>query len=245
MWEWGADFTVENIQAFLGRPELGPWSRATYYAHLKDFCAWLASNHYLPEDPMPQIRPPGRPKSEPRPLSETEVALVLEAADGRLRDWLLLALLAGLRVHEIAKLRGEDITDNGLYVMGKGAKGVTLPVHEDLRALAERYPRRGYWFPSPQGGHLGAETISGAVSRFFDELGIEGSIHRARHTYATRLLRAGNNLRVVQKLMRHANLQTTAGYTAVDEDELAAAIASLPVDKPRLRVIEAGGSDSV
>ena len=49
--------------------------------------------------------------------------------------------------------------------------------------------------------------------------GIEGSLHRCRHTYATELLRAGANIRVVQTLMRHASLSSTQIYTAVDENE--------------------------
>jgi site-specific recombinase XerD len=62
------------------------------------------------------------------------------------------------------------------------------------------------------------------TGRLFDSLGIAGSIHRARHSYATTLLRAGANVRVVQTLMRHSSLATTAAHCAVDEDERAAAI---------------------
>ncbi len=66
-----------------------------------------------------------------------------------------------------------------------------------------------------------------SASQVFDALGIEGSIHRCRHVFGTRLLRQGVHIRTVQKLMRHASLSTTANYTAVDEDELRAAILTL------------------
>jgi site-specific recombinase XerD len=55
-------------------------------------------------------------------------------------------------------------------------------------------------------------------------LGIEGSTHRCRHVYATRLLRSGANVTGVQRLMRHGSLETTAAYTAVDEGELRGAV---------------------
>jgi integrase/recombinase XerD len=55
-------------------------------------------------------------------------------------------------------------------------------------------------------------------------MGISGSIHRCRRVYGTRLLRAGVNIRTVQQLMRHSNLDTTAAYTAVNEVELRNAI---------------------
>jgi site-specific recombinase XerD len=225
--EWAAP-TVEKIQAFLGRPEISKWSRATYYAHLKSFCEWLEAVGYLSSNPMDEIRRPPCPTSVPHPLSEHEVTQVLAVAEGRTRDWIEIALMAGLRVHEIAKIRGEDVDEDGLRVQGKGGKTATLPVHPDLWQIAQRYPRTGYWFPSPQGGHLAADTITCRVSNLFTSLGIHGSIHRARHTYATRLLRAGVNIRVVQKLMRHSSIQTTAGYTAVDEAELSDAIRLLP-----------------
>lgn len=61
--------------------------------------------------------------------------------------------------------------------------------------------------------------VSTRTTRLFAANGIEGSIHRCRHTYATRLLRAGVNIRVVQELMRHKSLASTQIYTAVDEVE--------------------------
>ena len=222
---WGlGGFTAENVQAFLARPGLKNWTRSTYHAHLTDICAWLAATGRLADNPMPDVRKPRRPKGKPRPLSELEVARVLSVAEGRVRDWILLALLAGLRASEIAKIRGEDVTADGIYVHGKGDKAEVLPCHEALWNIAQQYPRQGYWFPGNDDGHMRSQQVSLIVGRFFDALGIEGSIHRVRHVYGTRLMRAGVNIRTVQKLMRHSNLDTTANYTAVDEDELRAAI---------------------
>lgn len=229
--EWGVEgLTPERIFEWLGRDGLSKWTRATYYSHMKDLCEFLVVAGYLERSPMDDelIRKPKRPRSLPRPLSEEEVARLLDAATGRVRDWVTLALLAGLRVHEIAKIRGEDVSPQGIYVLGKGGVESILPIHPDLWAMAQRYPRHGYWFPSPQGKHLMPDTITGAVTDVFRQLGIEGSIHRLRHVYGTRLLRSGVHVRRVQRLMRHGSLETTALYTAVDEDELQAAVNLLP-----------------
>ena len=59
------------------------------------------------------------------------------------------------------------------------------------------------------------------------EVGLPGSIHRFRATYGTNLLRNGENLRVVQELMRHASLATTQHYLGVSEDEKRDAIGRL------------------
>jgi integrase/recombinase XerD len=231
--EWGVDgITAEHIFEWLGRDGLSRWTRATYYAHLKDFCEFLVVGGYLDASPMDDdlVHKPKRPKSLPRPLSEEEVDRALGVARGRERDWMMLALLAGLRVHEIAKIRGEDVSPQGIYVLGKGGVEAILPIHPDLWAMAQRYPRHGWWFPSSSSltGHLEPDTITAHVTAVFGPLGIEGSIHRLRHVYGTRLMRSGANVRVVQRLMRHGSLETTALYTAVDENEQQAAINLLP-----------------
>lgn len=230
--KWGLDFDSDTIANWLAEPsemtgrDKSKWTKATYHAHLTDFCAWLVTRSYLEVSPMDEVRSPRRPKSSPRPLSEGEIERVLGVATGRVRVWVLLAMLAGLRAGEIAALRGEDIDQEGLYVLGKGETKVTLPCHPDLWEIAQTYPRQGYWFPAShgRGGHLDAQRVSAQISQFFSALGIEGSIHRCRHVFGTRLLRSGVNIRVVQKLMRHASLATTAAYTAVDEDEMRAAV---------------------
>lgn len=230
--DWGIDgFTAANIEDWLGR-EVSDWTRATYHAHLSDLCAWLAATGRLPDNPMLAIRKPGRPHSLPRPLSDAEVDRALAAASGRVLTWLLLGLNAGLRAHEIAKVRGEDVTPEGIYVQGKGGKRAVQPMHPDiaLDARQQGYPGRGWWFPSAKvpGRPVMAATVSNYVGRLFSDLGIEGSVHRTRHTYGTNLLRSGVHIRDVQQLMRHSDLSTTAAYTAVDEDHLQAAVARLP-----------------
>lgn len=222
---WGLEgMTADNISAFLARDNLSRWTRSTYHSHLTDFCGWLTVKGYIARNPMPDVRAPQRPKSRPRPLSEAEVTKVLSVVEGRTRDWIQLALLAGLRASEIAAIRGEDVNVDGIYVLGKGETRVTLPCHPELWDIAQRYPRYGYWFPGSENGHIRSQQVSLQVGKLFDSLGIEGSIHRCRHVFGTRLLRRGAHIRTVQKLMRHANLDTTANYTAVDEDELRAAI---------------------
>lgn len=226
--EWGTDgFTAENIQNWLGTSDFSAWSRATYHSHLTDLCAWMVAAGYLAADPMPDVRKPKRPKSVPRPLSDPEVARILAHAQGVERDWIVLALFSGLRAHEIAKLRGDDVGPTEIYVEGKGGVRASIPTHPDIWAMAERYDTKGHWFPGRTEGHVSANLVSQRVGHIFRELGIVGSVHRCRHTYGTRLLRKGVNIRVVQRLMRHSSLATTEVYLAVGDDELRDAIGQL------------------
>lgn len=226
---WGlTGFTRTNIQAFLAFDAHGEprkeWTTATYYNHMTDLCSFLVASGRMQESPMESVRRTKAPNRRPHPLTDAEVDRVLSVVEGEVRDWITLALLAGLRAFEIAKIRGEDFTEDGIHIIGKGGKEATLPCHPELAEMAARYPVRGYWFPGGRDGHVDEQRISMTVGRLFASLGIEKSIHRCRHTYGTRLLRAGVNIRVVQRLMRHSSLETTAGYLLVVTDEEQAAI---------------------
>ncbi|WP_165763486.1 MULTISPECIES: tyrosine-type recombinase/integrase [unclassified Nocardioides] len=225
---WGhLDQSVDHIREWLGQFE--GWTKCTYYGHLVSLYDWAVEVGEVATNPVRAIARPNTPKPGPRPLSRDEIALSMNAASGDLLTHLQLGLLAGLRAHEIAKFRGEDITAQGIYVIGKGGQGAMLPTHPHLWETAQSYPRRGFWFPSTRApsGHIVSGTVTRRVTAHFRALEITGSSHRNRHGYGTLLLRGGANLRVVQELMRHASLHTTALYLGVDEDEKVAAIRSL------------------
>jgi len=122
---------------------------------------------------------------------------------------------------------GEDVTRDWLFVVGKGGQRAHLPTHRQVWTLARTMPRRGFWFPDGEGGHITSQAVSAAVGRQMRKHGISGSLHRCRHTYATSLLRSGVNVRIVQELMRHSSITSTEAYTAVSDVERASAIAGL------------------
>lgn len=228
--EWGT-FSVPLATVAGWLSAYDGWSRHTYYGHLVSIYDWLVEVGRVTENPMRRVKPPPSPRPHPRPLSEGELTRALAHADGRTRACLLLGFLAGLRAHEVAKIHGRDMSRDGLYVLGKGGHGQMLPTHPLLWDLAQTYPRDGYWFPSPQNGrpHITSQTVTRSVTRLFRELGIQGSSHRARHSFGTSLLRGGANLRVVQELMRHSSLATTAAYLGVDQDEKVTAVSGIVV----------------
>ncbi|MGO2669010.1 MAG: tyrosine-type recombinase/integrase [Microbacterium gubbeenense] len=82
--------------------------------------------------------------------------------------------------------------------------------------------------PSPaRSGPVGPHAVSSAIRHSMLRVGLDGKPHQLRHSYGTELVRAGVNLRVVQQLMRHESPATTAIYTAVDDEQLRAGIATL------------------
>jgi integrase/recombinase XerD len=214
----------------MGTRKLSKWTKATYYSDVRGFFRWLTTADLIHTDPMASdlIERPKSLSKIPKPLSPAEESRALAAAHGNMEAWLLLALRAGLRASEIAAFRGEEIADDYIVLTGKGDKESAIPTHPDLWELAQDYPRRGWWFPSPEhDGHVAGNSVTVLVGRHFRRPEVDiprGSIHRCRHTYGTTLQRDTHDLRQTQRAMRHSSPATTAVYTAIDDDALRAAI---------------------
>ena len=131
---------------------------------------------------------------------------------------------AGLRIHEAVKVVPSDIKDGFLSVIGKGNKYAKIPISSRMKNEIERI---GYDFD------LSRLTEHTAYMRLRDiaknSLGntFSGTAHphRFRHSFASNLIRAGVNVKSVQKLMRHSNIQTTLNiYSHIIEEDLSADI---------------------
>ena len=233
-----------DIIRYVGRLGLSAASRGTYHASIRAYCVWLVRTDQRADDPSLKTPRPKRPKGIPRPVPDSSLAALLGQVNRRrTRMMILLAALAGLRVHEIAKLRGEDVDlINGLLtVVGKGNKTAVLPLHDAILEEASTFPRKGFWFPSYEAQHSGiphilASAVSKAIMDTMQRAGVPGQAHQLRHWYATSLLSSGVDLRIVQELMRHESPATTAIYTRVDISQRMAGIARLHLPAQDMKV---------
>jgi integrase/recombinase XerD len=169
---------------------------------------------------------PRRERKLPLILSREEVKALLEAP-GKLRDRAVLAVLygSGLRVAEAAQLKPGDIDTrrNVLWVrQGKGRKDrqTLLPAKLlELLRLYWRAERPGEWmFPvRDRTRPIAPKTVYLACRDAAQTADIRKPVHphSLRHAFATHLLEAGVNLRTIQLLLGHANLETTARYLHV------------------------------
>jgi site-specific recombinase XerD len=147
-------------------------------------------------------------------------------------DMLLLetGLLLGLRVSELVKLRVEHVDQakgSALIYQGKGSHDRYVPVPTwFLPTLAAWIGERttGLVFRSPRGGQLSARTVERRFAALGRAAGLPRKLkpHTLRHTYATRLLAKGANIREVQELLGHASVATTEIYTHVEIERLRA-----------------------
>lgn len=223
-------FTAAGMTRYIGRPGLKPRTRWAYRQHLASFSDFLVAAKLRDGSPLGDVPAVRKPTGTPRPVESHELAALLGKVDGPARMMVLLAAYAGLRVHEIAKVEGRDLDREGatLTVLGKGGREDVLPVHPEILAEAAHYPERDWWFPAKEGGPVSRQAVSMAIGRALAGAGSRATAHQLRHWYASALLEAGADIRVVQELMRHASLQSTQIYTRVSPHQRVAAVGNLP-----------------
>ena len=212
------------------------WSQSsycTYYAYLNGWFKWLQNQDLRPDNPMIKIGAPKQPDRLPRPVSDADVrALLTGSSYKRTHAMITLAAFQGLRVHEIAKIRAEDINlqRESLYVKGKNAATHELPLHPRVANLAYVMPRKGYWFPAPAtrpGDPVRAKSVSQAISDAMGRCGVRATPHALRHYFASRLLADGADLLTVKELLRHKNIQTTVIYAKLPDGVRSSALAKI------------------
>lgn len=217
--------TTEGIVAWLA--DGGDWlprTRWTYFSALAAWFTWLQVQGHRADNPMQTVGRPRRPRSEPRPISDDNLRRLLTIRmHRRTRAMVLLAALQGLRVHEIAKIKGEhfDLLARTLIVTGKGGVTTTLPLSRFVIQHAALMPSKGYWFPGRAGGYQRRESVSNTIKSAMVRAGVPGSAHQLRHWFGTALVAADVDLRTTQTLMRHQNLTSTAIYTLVADERRA------------------------
>ena len=220
-------------------------TKNAYFTVLRAWSRWLVQSDHRADDPTTRVPRPKTPAGHPRPVTDAQLDAVLALPLRQdTRTKIILAAWAGMRVHEIAKIKGEDISPvaGTITITGKGGRTDLLPAHQLILQQASNYPRRGLWFPSPKDPAVPvrAKTVSAVISAAFDRADAPATAHQLRHYFATSLLRAGADSRVVQSLMRHESLATTGRYLAVNVDQQRAALSGLaPIPNATQRRVDA------
>lgn len=226
----------EHVEEYFTRP-LAVWTRRKYLEHLRGYARWAGI-----DDPTLGVRSPRRPHGVPKPISEHDLGVLLQAASARQRAFIMLGAYAGLRSFEIAKVAGADFEDTPagpvLRVEGKGGRVDLQPLPGALvRELAP-------WRTKAGRGRLWPRTSPNAVQTSIRRLGarteVSLSCHQLRHRYGTALYSLSRDLLLTQQLMRHASPTTTAGYALVVNDVGARLVDQLPA--PPISAPQAGAA---
>ena len=198
---------------------------------------WIITpNKYLKDDEIKRLFKVCSDAAELAELKDNFLAV---------RDYALIALAfgSGLRVGEIADLKIEDLHldygQSSLVVQkGKGNKKGNVRLSAKLKAHLNRYLKyrksdSPYLFTSARGEKLTVSGIQKIFKKWYEKAGLPGhySVHSARHSMAVRLLKSsGNNLRLVQKQLRHSSIVTTTVYADVIDSDIDKALENMDVE---------------
>ncbi len=247
-----------------------PRTAARRLSSLRQFFRFLVSEGRRIDDPSAVLDNPSLGRPLPKLLTEQEVTTLLRAAaadpepEGMRATALLETLYAtGLRVSELVGLPLSALSGDGrvLRVRGKGDKERMVPLSDPAcEALAAYLPNRGLFlgpgetavtrrfvFPSPtaRSGHLTRQRFGQILKALAVAAGIDParvSPHVVRHAFATHLLTRGADLRIVQKLLGHADISTTQIYTHIAGEALVRLVETVhPLARHRRPMVRSAG----
>ena len=202
-----------DVEGFLARWP-APQSRYSIRADVAMFYRFACKRGLLHDDPTLAVEPPKLVRRKPSAIPASAVRSLLEHIDGTDRLLIMLAAYLGLRISEIAAVRGEhyDRRTRTLRVVGKGNREDDVPVARVVADELDRYPAFGRLLPQSSGIAVG-DRIRTLLRRH----GIDGRPHDLRHSFATEAVdRSNGNIVLVSKLMRHAEVTTTMRYVRLD-----------------------------
>jgi len=175
------------------------------------------------------ISHPKRPKTLPVILSPEEVLRILAAVRSvKHKAIVATAYAAGLRISEVCGLRLADIDSQRMRIhvrSGKGKKDRYVMLGESLLALLRQYYRKArppgeYLFPGykPQ-RPICTNAVRQVLRKVIRETGLAKKVtmHTLRHCFATPLLEAGTDTRILQILLGHSSIRTTLRYTHITD----------------------------
>lgn len=220
-------------------------SLARALSAVKGYIAWIADAQGQDASILLSARSPKHRRKLPRPLSEDGARDMLDTVgDQSLTPWIaardiaviILLYGSGLRISEALGLTGANIPlPEVLRIRGKGDKERLVPTLPTARDAITTYARLCPYdlrpdqplFRGARGGPLNPRLIALVMEKARAQLGLPASAtpHALRHSFATHLLAAGGDLRMIQELLGHASLSTTEAYTAVDTARLMAVYA--------------------
>ena len=223
-------------------------ARARKLSALKSFYKYLTvRTKQLSENPVADLEYPKLRKSLPKYLTLEQSSKLLMAVSGKnqARDYaiLMLFLNCGIRRSELVGLNLSDVYVDRIRVVGKGNKERFVYFGSACRRAIDAYlPERNKHvltdnralFGSRNGNRISTDAVHALVKKAFLKAGLDStqfSAHKLRHTAATMMLSGGVDVKTVQEVLGHENLNTTQIYTHIENTELKIAAEANPLSK--------------
>ena len=229
-------------------PGIGSAARARKLSAVKSFYKYLTTRtKQLQENPVADLEYPKLRKSLPKYLTMEQSAALLKSVSGQneKRDYaiLMLFLNCGIRRSELVNLNLSDVYEDRIRVIGKGNKERFVYFGSACRKAIDAYlPERNQkvltdnraLFGSRDNNRISVTAVHRLVKKALLQAGLDStqySAHKLRHTAATMMLSGGVDVKTVQEVLGHENLNTTQIYTHIESTELKIAAEANPLSK--------------
>lgn len=227
---------------------IGASSRARKLSAIKSFYKYLTvRTKQLTENPVADLEYPKLRKSLPKYLTMEQAARLLSSVSGtnEKRDYaiLMLFLNCGIRRSELVGLNISDVYEDRIRVVGKGNKERFVYFGTPCRKAIDAYMAdrsklvltdNRALFGSRNGNRISVTAVHRLVDKALKQAGLDStqfSAHKLRHTAATMMLSGGVDVKTVQEVLGHENLNTTQIYTHIENTELKVAALANPLSK--------------
>ena len=223
-------------------------SRSRKLSAIKSFYKYLTvRTKQLQENPVADLEYPKLRKSLPKYLTISQASALLQAVSGQnaKRDYaiLMLFLNCGIRRSELVGLNISDVYEDRIRVVGKGNKERFVYFGSSCRKAIDAYmvernkmvlTDNRALFGSRNGNRISVTAVHRLVDKALLKAGLDTtqfSAHKLRHTAATMMLSGGVDVKTVQEVLGHENLNTTQIYTHIESTELKLAAEANPLSK--------------
>jgi len=223
-------------------------SRARKLSAIKSFFKYLTvRTKQLQDNPVADLEYPKIRKSLPKYLTLEQSSSLLKCVSGpnEKRDYaiLMLFLNCGIRRSELVGLNITDVYEDRIRVVGKGNKERFVYFRSACRKAIDAYlPERNKQvlsdnralFGSRDSNRISVSAVHRLVKKALLQAGLDStqfSAHKLRHTAATMMLSGGVDVKTVQEVLGHENLNTTQIYTHIENTELKIAAEANPLSK--------------
>lgn len=223
-------------------------ARARKLSAIKSFYKYLTiRTKQLTENPVADLEYPKLRKSLPKYLTLEQSSRLLQAVSGQneKRDYaiLMLFLNCGIRRSELVGLNLSDVYEDRIRVVGKGNKERIVYFGTACRKAIDAYlvernkkvlSDNRALFGSRENNRITVTAVHRLVKKAFLQAGLDAtqfSAHKLRHTAATMMLSGGVDVKTVQEVLGHENLNTTQIYTHIENTELKIAAEANPLSK--------------
>jgi len=225
-----------------------PSARSRKLSAIKSFYKYLTvRTKQLTENPVADLEYPKLRKSLPKYLTMSQASALLQAVSGQnaKRDYaiLMLFLNCGIRRSELVGLNLSDVYEDRIRVVGKGNKERFVYFGSACHKAIEAYMLESNkmvltdnraLFGSRNGNRISVTAVHRLVDKALLKAGLDTtqfSAHKLRHTAATMMLSGGVDVKTVQEVLGHENLNTTQIYTHIENTELKLAAEANPLSK--------------